>query len=76
MCEKVLSNIFDTGYYLHVLENICWVHDHGYVAILDLLLAILDLLVQVAYQFVITNGVKRRCTQPGNIGSTTIVLAV
>ena len=50
------------GYYLHVLENICSVHD--------------DLLVQVAYQFVITNGVKRRCTQPGNIGSTTIVLAV
>ena len=66
------------GYYLHVLENICSVHDHGYpyVAILDLLLAILDLLVQVAYQFVITNGLKRRCTQPGNIGSTTIVLVV
>ena len=64
------------GYYLHVLENICWVLDHGYVAIRDPLLAILDLLVQVAYQFVIINGLKRRCTQLGNIGSTTIVLAV
>ena len=64
------------GYYLHVLENICWVHDHGYVAILDRLLVVIDPLVQVVYQLEITNGLKRRCTQPGNIGSPTIVLVV